>query len=216
MPDNARYYTPAEAGAISGLGRKAIDNAIDKRLIPVLGKGKAARAIKPHRSKTWHRRLISESEVVWIYLNHAAGGAIPREDRDDLFKRYLHNLKARELRVSHLVILDLESARERILERAAKLERAKANVVSDPEVLGGEPVIRDTRVPVYDVAASVRKGISVARLREAYSVLDEDAIEDAVLYAEAFPPRGRPRSRARFHPALVPIEEKVVRRKPTG
>ena len=143
MPDNAPYYTPAEAGVISGLGRKAIDNAIDKRLIPLLGKGKAAQATKPHSSKTWRRRLISESEVIWIYLNHAAGGAIPREDRDDLFKRYLDNLKARELRVSHLVILDLESARERILERAAKLERAKANVVSDPEVLGGEPVIRE-------------------------------------------------------------------------
>ena len=33
MPDAARLYTPAEAGAVSGLKLKAVHNAIDKRIV---------------------------------------------------------------------------------------------------------------------------------------------------------------------------------------
>ncbi len=41
MPDAARLYTPAEAGAVSGLKLKAVHNAIDKRIIEPMAKGGA-------------------------------------------------------------------------------------------------------------------------------------------------------------------------------
>jgi uncharacterized protein (DUF433 family) len=66
--------------------------------------------------------------------------------------------------------------------------------VSDPDTLGGTPVIRGTRVPVYDVAASVAAGIPMDRILEAYPSLDADKVELAAIYAEANPVRGRPRS----------------------
>jgi len=65
-------------------------------------------------------------------------------------------------------------------------------VVTDPEVLGGMPVIRGTRIPVYDVAASVAAGVPVARILAAYPALDAEQIELATLYVEANPPRARP------------------------
>jgi uncharacterized protein (DUF433 family) len=216
MSEPARFYTPAEAGVISGLGRKAIDNAIDKRVVPMLGPGKAGGAVKPAQTKTWRRRLISQPELVWIYVYHEASGAFPKDEWEGLFKRYLDNVEAPQLRLSNLVIIDLACARGRITQRAGRLERAKRNVVCDPEVLDGEPVYRGTRVPIYDIAASVRKGISKERIRAAYSVLGDDAIEEALLYAEAYPPRGRPRTPARTSPALVPMAERLVRRKPGG
>lgn len=216
MTEPAHFYTPAEAGVISGLGRKVIDNAVDKRVIPILGSGKAGAAVKAAGTKAWRRRLISEPELVWVYVNHEAGGAIPSGERSELFKRYLDNLEARQLRVSNLVILDLACARARISEGAAKLARAKRNIVSDSAVLGGEPVFRGTRVPVYDIAASVRKGIPEERIRAAYTVLGEEAIEQALLYAEAFPPRGRPRGPAKTRRSLVRGDREMVRRKPTG
>jgi len=46
MADAARLYTPAEAGAVSGLALKAVHNAIDKRIVEPVAKP-AARAVKP-------------------------------------------------------------------------------------------------------------------------------------------------------------------------
>jgi uncharacterized protein (DUF433 family) len=37
-------------------------------------------------------------------------------------------------------------------------------IVSDPDILGGMPVIKGTRLPVYDLAASVRAGIPRDRI----------------------------------------------------
>ena len=47
---------------------------------------------------------------------------------------------------------------------SAKLDEAHALVVEDPEILSGTPVIRNTRIPVYDVAASVAAGLPMDRI----------------------------------------------------
>ena len=49
-----------------------------------------------------------------------------------------------------------------------KLRAARAMVVEDPEILGGTPVIKGTRAPVYDVAASVAAGLPLDRIARAY------------------------------------------------
>ena len=69
-------------------------------------------------------------------------------------------------------------------------------IVQDPQILGGEPVFKGTRVPVYDVAASAASGLSVAEIRKDYPSLSEDKIELAILYAKSTPPRGRPKAAA--------------------
>lgn len=214
--EDVRSYTPAEAGVISGLGRRAIDNAIDKNWIPLLGEGPAPRAEKAAGKRTWTRRMITEPELVWVYLTHEAGGMIPRERRLNLFKEYLANRRKGELRVSPYVILDVRAAHKHIAERAAKLEQVKRNIVTDPEVLRGEPVFKGTRVPVYDIAAALRKGVAPDRVLAAYNVLHSGALEEALLYAEAFPPRGRPRTPPKTRVPLVRIEEKVVRHRKSG
>ncbi len=56
-------------------------------------------------------------------------------------------------------------------------------------MLGGTPVIRGTRVPVYDVAASAAAGIPLDRILAAYPSLDADKVELASVYAEATPTR---------------------------
>jgi uncharacterized protein (DUF433 family) len=60
-------------------------------------------------------------------------------------------------------------------------------IVSDPEILGGMPVIKSTRVPVYDLAASVRAGILRARILAAYPTIEEHHLDLAVAYAMANP-----------------------------
>jgi uncharacterized protein (DUF433 family) len=66
-------------------------------------------------------------------------------------------------------------------------------IVSDPEILGGMPVIKGTRVLVYDVAASVMTGISLDRILAAHPTIKEHHLDLAVAYAEANPLQGRTR-----------------------
>ncbi|HEX4065376.1 MAG TPA: DUF433 domain-containing protein [Acidobacteriaceae bacterium] len=76
-----------------------------------------------------------------------------------------------------------------------RLEKACAQVIADPEILSGMPVIRGTRVPVYDVAASVVAGIPMEEILSSYPSLNREQVELATLYAEANPSREGPRRR---------------------
>lgn len=214
MTHDARAFTPAEAGVVSGLGRKAIDNAIDKKVVPSIAMPSVDPA-DPARTRR-QRRMISKTDLLWIYVNSRAGGAIPPDARGALYQQFAANAAAREFRVSDLVIIDIAAARRHVEARESALDRARARIVSDLDVIGGEPVFKGTRVPVYDVAASLEKGISRERILAAYPMLDEEALDQALLFAEAFPPRGRPRAAPRTLPAFELIKETTLRRRPPG
>jgi len=66
-------------------------------------------------------------------------------------------------------------------------------VISDPEILGGDPVFRGTRVPVHLIAELVAQGAMPAELIEGYPRLTAEMIRLAPIYAAACPLRGRPR-----------------------
>jgi uncharacterized protein (DUF433 family) len=66
-------------------------------------------------------------------------------------------------------------------------------VVEDPEILSGTPVIKGTRVPVYDIAAAVDAGTPKERILKSYPSLKDWQVELAPVYAKAVPPRGRPK-----------------------
>jgi uncharacterized protein (DUF433 family) len=78
-------------------------------------------------------------------------------------------------------------------------------IVCDPEILGGAPVIQGTRVPVYDVAASVAAGMTIDKILAAYPSLKSDQVELATLYALANPQRCRPSQRT-----SMPVGSTVV------
>jgi uncharacterized protein (DUF433 family) len=75
-----------------------------------------------------------------------------------------------------------------------ELRRARRLVVSDPDLLGGDPVFRGTRVPVHMIAELVTGGATQAELLEAYPRLTAEMIRLAPIYAAAYPLRGPPRN----------------------
>jgi uncharacterized protein (DUF433 family) len=95
-------------------------------------------------------------------------------------------------------------------KRLQRPNAARAQVSIDDQILGGTPIIRGTRVPVYDVARSIAAGYAMERILSSYPSLNREQVELAALFAEANPPRGRPRQR------IVPTGVKVIssRRKP--
>jgi uncharacterized protein (DUF433 family) len=96
-------------------------------------------------------------------------------------------------------------------ERHGRLIAARDLVESSPELLGGTPVIRGTRVPVYSVATSLAAGIPMERILRAYPSLDREKVELAGIFAEANPPRGRPRVRSELPKGAVIISDRTVR-----
>jgi len=99
--------------------------------------------------------------------------------------------------------------------RLAELKKARTMVVEDPEILSGTPVIRGTRVPVYDVAAAAQSGTPIDKILASYPSLNAGLVELALLYAKAVPPRGRPRRMLHPHAARVSVS-KIRLRRPSG
>jgi uncharacterized protein (DUF433 family) len=67
-------------------------------------------------------------------------------------------------------------------------------VVEDPEIRGGEPCIKGTRIGVYEIADMLDQGASEAEILEGYPSLKRYQLELAKTYAQAYPRRGRPPS----------------------
>jgi uncharacterized protein (DUF433 family) len=80
-----------------------------------------------------------------------------------------------------------------VMERLHQLTRAHEMVTEDPAILSGTPVIKGTRVPVYDIAPLVDAGIPKERILKSYPSLKDWHLELASIYAKAVPPRGRPK-----------------------
>jgi uncharacterized protein (DUF433 family) len=69
------------------------------------------------------------------------------------------------------------------------LRRARRLIVSDPEILDGDPVFRGTRVPVHLIADFTAQGAEPVELIEGYPRLTAEMIRLAPVYAAAYPLR---------------------------
>ena len=75
----------------------------------------------------------------------------------------------------------------------------RRRIVSSPEVLGGEPVFRGTRIPVQHVAALFRKGAPEQEIVEDFPSLSERDLAYARLFSRFGEKPGRPRKQLAIH-----------------
>ncbi len=66
----------------------------------------------------------------------------------------------------------------------ALVHRAERSIIEDPDVMGGLPVLKGTRVLVTTVVASKRAGFDIGQLREAYPFLTPELVADAETYLQ--------------------------------
>jgi uncharacterized protein (DUF433 family) len=91
------------------------------------------------------------------------------------------------------VEIDASELRMRLAERLRLYRRGRARLVARPDLVGGEPVFKGTRVPVRHVGLLARNGAPVADILEDYPALDDNDIAFARLFVELRPGPGRPR-----------------------
>ena len=61
----------------------------------------------------------------------------------------------------------------------------KTYIVQDPKICGGEPVIRDTRVTLRTVLASLAEGATVSEVLADFPSLTKDGVRAAIAFAAA-------------------------------
>ena len=207
--------TPAEAAVVASVSVRDINRVIDEKILP-----EGFYSADDGR----HVRLIA-CPLVGFYFR--AAKALTAEHRLLLIHRFSERITSDTTNRPLASWRDADWIfRDGVLtvslsdfvadadDRSTRLAAAQDTVVEDPAILGGTPVIRGTRTPVYDVVASVTAGLPRARILAAYPGVDEIILDLVVLYAEANPVRGRPRRFAALpEEAIVITERKVPRRR---
>ncbi len=93
-------------------------------------------------------------------------------------------------------MLDLERLAADSLHNAERYRAARDRyIASDPDILGGTPVIAGTRLTVYSILGRLQGGDTVDDLASDYPEAPREAFAAARLYAGAHPLRGRPSGR---------------------
>lgn len=82
-----------------------------------------------------------------------------------------------------------------VTARVEGFEHWKAKLVTNPDILGGEPVFPGCRLAVRHVGALVEQGERGETIREDYPYLSDEDIHFAHVFFRAYPKVGRPRGR---------------------
>lgn len=188
-----------EAAWLTELSAKTINATIDR--------GELKSAPRRNRSKRRVARRLAPADVFYLVLRKELSSVLSADAKTELYdqlsKRDWPELQSTrdprqkadiEIRLAGgLVRIELKSVYQRLAKRWSALENASSIVVSDPEIRGGEPTIRGTRIPVYLVADLVEQGAKLRELLEDYPALTASMLRSALAYAQTHPRRGRPR-----------------------
>jgi uncharacterized protein (DUF433 family) len=177
MHPHETLFTPTEAAVLTGLTLKAVNNAIDKKTISAAPGEEGG-------------RLLDARALVSLALERRLADRVAPELRRQVFDALAGSPRNVVSLEGGLVKIDLREPRRELATSLRELRRARRLVVSDPEILGGDPVFRGTRVAVHLVAELVAQGSTPAELIDSYPRLTAEMIRLAPVYANAYPLRG--------------------------
>jgi uncharacterized protein (DUF433 family) len=190
-------YTPTEASLLTGLPLTAVRRALEDDSVPS----------QKVRSGRIVQRVISSEGLLCLKLEQLGVGQLPLAYRRRIYRAVLAQPGIPQLRESEAVINEVRRARTDLKSAMTSYKKAHTMVVEDPEIMGGTPVIRGTRVPVYLIAEMRRQGASVEEILTGYPSVTGEQISLAELYAQANPRRG-PKAQTR-----LPRGARVIARK---
>jgi uncharacterized protein (DUF433 family) len=198
--DNARAptVTPVEAAWLTELSPKTINATIDRGEL---------KAVKSRGGAKKRSRNLGPADVLYLMLRKELAAVLSASAKRELYQR-LTEARLGVLRegkspigeqcdveielAGGVIRIELKSTCARLAKRWRALRSATQIVVSDPNIRGGEPVIRGTRVPAYMIADLVKQGADIREILEDYPSLDAQKVEAALAYTQTKPKRGRP------------------------
>lgn len=177
-------YTPSQVAAVTGLPLSAVHKAIENKLI-------RPRLVREGKTV---QRLLSQSQAVYLRLEAKGLRSLPLSERRQVARVIERDPGIDVMAISEgsVIFVQLKSARKDVEKGLRRLAESVRLVKSDPEVMGGAPVYKGTRIPVHAIADMLSQGASMAEILEGYPALTADKVELAPIYVRAYPRRGRP------------------------
>lgn len=170
-----------EAAFAAGVSVKAVNQAIDRERIET-------RPLADRRAAG--RRGVGGGEVAYLMVTRVLAPEVRRKIYSRFRGKSLADLP-RRLEVGS-VILDMDAALDALTHRLGVLAAMHERVEIDPEIRGGDPVFKGTRIPVHSIARKRKLGSTIDELLQDHPALSESDLELAVRYNDLYPRRGRP------------------------
>jgi len=192
-----QLFSANEAAAIAEISPDTIRTALEKKSVSPSRKQKTGKAV---------RHQFSAGDV--LLMKVLAEFPFPLSKRD---KQSLAQILARgnrtaahwSLQGSDLVYragemqvsIQCKPFRQTVARNLVAYRWGRRRVTSSPEILGGEPVFRGTRIPLRHVASLFRKGVPEQEIAEDFPGLSARDLAYARLYARFGEKPGRPKKR---------------------
>jgi uncharacterized protein (DUF433 family) len=182
----SEYLSRREAAMFAEVSLRSVDKAIEEKVV------------RPSRS-LGHGTVLDRGDVLAIALIARAGLPL-RPQTKRRINEWVHGFfseesfeETKELLLSDVLVLRLDSESHQLAERLYRYLKGRERYIeADPDIQGGEPVIKGTRLPVRSVAERLNRGDSIDDLVDDYPRVPKTAFEAARIYAQSHPRRGRP------------------------
>jgi uncharacterized protein (DUF433 family) len=189
-------FTAREVAALADVTVRAVDKAIEEKvLVGIRKSGARGRRMLPLYAVPYAaivaRLPVSLSLTAKRHLAQTLG-QLPTG-----------RMTTEPLEIAPAVTVDVPTLVGRDLaERAERYGRSRDDDIEvNPEIMGGTPVLRGTRITVYAVLGRIDGGDSVDNVLADYPNLTRESVETAILYARTHPFVGRPGGRPWANPA---------------
>lgn len=193
----AELFSVNEAAAIAEVSPETIRTALEKKSVKPSHKQRAGKAVR-------HR--FSAGDVLLVKVLVEFPFPLSKEDKQSL-AQILTGGNRRAARWSRegadlvyrsgemQMLVECKPFRQTVAKNLAAFRWGRRRVVSSPEVLGGEPVFRGTRIPLQHVASLFRKGVPEKEIMEDFPGLGARDLAYARLFSRFGERPGRPRKR---------------------
>ena len=181
-------FSAREVAELANVPVRAVDKAIEEKVLAGIRAGGRRRVLPLHAVP--YAAIVAALPVT---LSLAAKRDLVRT----LGERNPERMTADPLEIAPAVTVDVPAlVGSDLAERAARYGQAREDhIMVDPDIMGGTPVLRGTRMTVYSVLGQLDGGDTIDDIVEDNPHLTREAVETAALYARTHPIVGRPGGR---------------------
>jgi uncharacterized protein (DUF433 family) len=196
----AELFSVSEAAAIAEVSPETIRTALEKKSVAPSSKRKTGKAV---------RYQFSVGDVLLVKLLVEFPFALSKDDKRSLAKILARGdrtaahwsregadlvYRSGDIQVS----VECKAFRQKVARNLSAFRWGRRRVVSTPDVMGGEPVFRGTRIPLQHVASLFRKRVPEKEIAEDFPALSSRDLAYARLFSRLGGRPGRPRKRLAF------------------
>jgi uncharacterized protein (DUF433 family) len=193
---------------------------------PFVRKAIVQKAVRPRRVSAGRavRHRFGVNDMLFLKVISEFPFDLPRRDKDAL-RSLLEGKQTRAGKWSKtktdfvarngdlVIVVECKDVRSRLSRDLATYRRGVKRIVSDPEIMAGEPVFAGTRIPLAHISGLFAKGVRREEIVEDYPALSRADLDFAAIHSKMKRNPGRPRKPLRFVRKPLPPERSKDRSK---